>query len=126
MPDRDQPGQSAFWTTRYAIAAEGCELCIDPAPPANLDAHLRVLHTGVRALVVGKPWFGSADARARRPWVEELAPDELLPRDVGLLCVSGDAEWDRLPEGTLNDNPELFAEEGEQKPKRKTRNNRAA
>lgn len=86
------------------------ELVIDPEPPPELDAHLRLLHTGVRAIVAGKVWLGAAAAGARKPWVGELSPAELIPGTAGLLAVAGDddGQWDRLPPCVQIEHPEVF------------------
>jgi hypothetical protein len=87
----------------------------DIEPPAELDGLLCVLHTGVRALLSGNPWYAE---RSDKPRVRQLEPDSLLPDKTTLLCVSGDQRWDRLKPDAAIDHPELFEHPGE-KPKRK-------
>jgi hypothetical protein len=43
-------------------------------PPAALDPRLRVLHTGVRAVLTGRPWYGcGSDRRTAAPRVLDPA-----------------------------------------------------
>lgn len=77
----------------FGPAIEGEDLTLDADPPPDLDAALRVLHTGVRALVTGRKWLG-CDATTGR--VRELDPAFPVPANVGLLTVEGDQRWDRI------------------------------
>ena len=109
-------------------AAEGEELVFGRPPPAPLDGPLGVLHTGVRALLAGRRWFGLDPAtgkpcgphptRAYGPLAfAALDPARPLPPTVGLLSAEGDSCWDRLPPLTCLDRPELFAPSVERTPK---------
>jgi hypothetical protein len=77
------------------------------APPAELISLLRVLHTGVRALLSGRKWFGCGSERATgapRP----LSPDAPIPDGITLLSVEGDQRWDRIGAAARLDLPDLF------------------
>lgn len=101
-------------------AVEGEELVFDRSPPDHLASPLAVLHTGVRALVSERRWFGLDPATgkpcglhpARRDGLlafGALDPARELPATVGLLAVEGDSCWDRLdPHARLNHSA-LFA-----------------
>lgn len=88
--------------------AEGRELVLGADLPGDLIALLAVLHTGVRALVCGKKWFG-CDGRTGR--VEELTPDLPLPSWITLLTVESDTRWDRIDAAARLDHPRLFMTE---------------
>lgn len=88
-------------------AVEGEELALDRPPPDHLAGPLAVLHTGVRALLTGRRWFGLdlATGRSCGPHPARgdgplafggLDPGRTLPANVGLLCVEGDSCWDRI------------------------------
>jgi hypothetical protein len=81
-----------------------------PDPPEHLDALLRVLHTGVRAIVTGKPWYGSTCAGKGRTWVGELDTAAPIPPNVWMLAVAGDPDgvWDRIPAHARLETPEAF------------------
>ena len=81
---------------QYRPVADGSELAFDLDPPEGLVPALSVLHTGVRALLVGRPWWGSSDCNAKRAKVAELNPGGPVPDWCGLLCVEGDPRWDRI------------------------------
>jgi hypothetical protein len=92
----------------------------DRPPPAHLAGPLAVLHTGVRALLTGRRWFGldpttgkpcgPHPARGDGPLAfGALDPTHPLPPAVGLLSVEGDSCWDRLHPLARLDRPELFA-----------------
>jgi hypothetical protein len=87
---------------------EGTELTLDLDPPADLNPVLRVLHTGCRALLAGKPWYGLTGADGHPPRFYTLDPKRPIPLRVAILCVAGDTEWDRIPPWSRIDNPELF------------------
>lgn len=110
-----------------ALTAAGCrpivegeELVFDRPPPPRLAGRLGVLHTGVRAVLAGRRWYGfdPATGRACGPHPARgdgplafgaLDPARLLPPTVGYLSVGGDACWDRLPPFARLDHPDLFA-----------------
>lgn len=112
QPARTAPARTArelLARVRYlAPSVEGRELVFAADVPADLLADLTVLHTGVRAVLAGRAWRGSStDAPAR---VLVLSSDEPIPEGVGLVCVEGDARWDRIPPDARCDCPHLFAE----------------
>jgi hypothetical protein len=87
-------------------AVEGEDLVFGVEPPADLDPLLRVLHTGVRALVIGKRWYGCDGTTGR---VYELNPGIPIPAAITLLAVEGDHRWDRIDPSARLDHPHLFA-----------------
>ncbi len=88
-------------------AAEYDELLFATDPPPELVPLLRVLHTGVRAVLTGRRWWGATSDG--KPRVVELCPDAPIPAGIGLLCVEGDARWDRIAPAARCDLPHLFA-----------------
>ena len=89
------------WVDRAAL---GFDLDL----PQELESLLSVLHTGVRALLTGRKWFGCGSEQAMaapRP----LNPDAPIPARITLLCAEGDAKWDRIDLAAWADIPELFA-----------------
>jgi hypothetical protein len=87
-------------------AVEAEDLVFDVEPPADLDLLLRVLHTGLRALVTGKRWYGCDGTTGR---VNELNPGDPIPAGITLLAVQGDRRWDRINPSARLDHPHLFA-----------------
>jgi hypothetical protein len=100
-------------------AAEGEDLVFDADPPADVDPLLRVLHTGVRALVSGKRWYGCDGATGR---VCELNPGDPIPAGITLLAVEGDQRWDRIDPSARLDHPHLFARDPTAGPSRSGKN----
>lgn len=92
---------------QYGPSAEGPELTFAADPPEELDAALRVLHTGVRAVLTGRRWWGCT---SHKPRVIELNPAERIPTGITLLAVEGDACWDRIAPDARLDHPTLFAD----------------
>lgn len=91
----------------FGPTVEGAELAFATELPPELVVALGVLHTGVRAALSGRAWWGStADGKPR---VVELPTDQLVPSGIGLLCVQGDARWDRIAPAARIDFPHLFA-----------------
>ena len=102
---------------------EGPDLVFDADPPDDLARYLEVLQTGVRALLLGKRWFGidPRDGIACGPFRNRISgplawgaldPSAMLPRKVGLLIVEGTGEvWDRLGPLATVVFPELFEPE---------------
>jgi hypothetical protein len=90
----------------FGPVAEGEDLVFTAAPPAELDALLRVLHTGVRAGLTGRRWVGCDGTTGR---VAALNPAAPIPAGVTLLCVEGDTIWDRIDGASRLDRPRLFA-----------------
>jgi hypothetical protein len=86
------------------VEDDGLTLTLDP--PRELVRVAVVLHTGVRAVLTGRRWYG-CDGRTGR--VFELDPGHLIPAAVTLLCVEGDHRWDRIHPGARLDHPRLFA-----------------
>jgi hypothetical protein len=80
----------------FGPAVEDGELVFATDLPPNLEQALRLLHTGVRALLSGRKWFGSTTADGMRTLVVELDSTEPIPPRIALLCVEGDQRWDRL------------------------------
>lgn len=96
----------------------------DDDPPDRLLDALAVLHTGVRAVLTGKRWFG-IDPETGKPCGPRpkdgagllafgaLDPSSKLPHNVGFLCCEGDAVWDRISRTSRIELPYLFATEPE-------------
>jgi hypothetical protein len=91
----------------FGPAVEGEELTFAADLPAALDRALGVFHTGVRALLAGRRWYGCDETTGRAP---ELSPDTPIPAGVILLCVEGDGRWDRIDPAARLDLPRLFAQ----------------
>ena len=89
-----------------APALDGPDLALGLDSPAALEPLLRVLHTGVRAQLAGRAWYGCSSDTGR---VIELNPGQPIPDGITLLCVAGDARWDRISPAARTDVPELFA-----------------
>ena len=91
------------------LAADGIVLDVGGRVPPHLAPLLKVLHTGVRAALTGRMWWGSG---SERPRVEAISCNQRFPEWVGLVCVEGDetggGKWDRLPADARIDYPELF------------------
>ena len=101
---------------RHKIVAIGEELAFDLELPAELLSTLAVLHTGVRALIAGRRWYGE---RSDRPGLTVLNPAASIPDGITLLCVEGDNCWDRIHPAARIDLPRLFvADTSSQKPQR--------
>lgn len=90
----------------FLPAVEGDELVFGSDPPADLEPALRVLHTGVRALLSGRRWWGCDSDTGRVVVLNSAAP---VPDGVSLLAVEGDALWDRIAPEARADHPRLFA-----------------
>jgi hypothetical protein len=91
----------------FGPAVEGGELVFERDPPDDLEPALRVLHTGVRAALSGRRWYGcgnTSKTAAPRP----LAISGLIPVGITLLCVEGDERWDRIHPAARLDLPGLF------------------
>ena len=84
------------------------ELVFGTRPPAELLPLLRIHHTGIRALLAGKLWYGCNGATGR---VSELNPSARIPAGVTLLCVAGDQRWDRIDSRDRASHPWLFSAE---------------
>ncbi len=92
---------------------EGDHLVLDADPPATIDDdRLDILHTGIVAILTGRPLIGidecgrgcvRADGR--------LDPSHPFPANVRLVCVAG-GRWDRVSPYAADDFPELFADTG--------------
>src|SRR5436305_483054 len=87
-------------------AVEGRELTLGAGPPADLEAALPVLQTGVRAILVAKKWYGCDSDTGR---VSVVNPATEIPAGIGLLCVEGDRNWDRIHATARHGLPHLFA-----------------
>jgi hypothetical protein len=95
----------------FGPTVEAGELSFEFAPPADLLPTLRVLHTGLRALLTGRRWYGCGSTPATAaPRV--LSPRDAIPPGITLLCVEGDSGWDRIRHTARLDLPRLFAPAG--------------
>jgi hypothetical protein len=87
---------------------ENGELVFDRDPPGDLVPALEVLHTGVRAQLTRRTWWGGTIAVGTRPRVITLNPADPIPPGINLLCVEGDGSWDRIHPLARIDHPHLF------------------
>lgn len=91
----------------FGPAVEGEELVFATEPPTDLEPALRVLHTGVRAVLMGRAWWGAITDK--KPRVMELRTNAPIPAGIGLLCAEGDTRWDRIAPDARLDHSHLFA-----------------
>ena len=93
--------------------ADGWDLVLSADPPADLEPYLGLLHTGVRALLKGRRWFGLDDrGRGVGPLIDSaLDPGRLLPASTRCLSVEGEigAGWDVIGTGAADWLPNAFA-----------------
>lgn len=91
----------------FRLTVEGGALVFDIDPPDDLLPLLRVLHTGIRAALIGRMWYGCGTDRktAAAKLLDQCAP---IPLDVCLLTVEGDDRWDRIHPAARLDLPRLF------------------
>ena len=94
-----------------SFSVEEGELVFGLDPPRDLEPVLSILHTGVRALLSGRRWWGSTAANGKRPRVVILEPAALIPAGITLLSVEGDQRWDRIDPASRSGSPGLFATE---------------
>ena len=87
------------------VIAEGEELAFTTDPPPELLPMLAVLHTGIRALMTRRQWWG---CESDRPRVEVLSTDFPIPVGITLLSVEGDSRWDRIDPAARLELPRLF------------------
>jgi hypothetical protein len=100
----------------WAPTVEDGDLVFALDPPAELEPALLILHTGVRAALTRRAWHGCDGDTGR---VRELNPAAPIPPGVTLLCVAGDACWDRIHPAARLDQPHLFALTGTAGPSRR-------
>jgi hypothetical protein len=93
----------------FGVAVEGADLVFAADLPTNLEPALTVLHTGVRAVLTGRRWYGCDGDTGR---VIELNPATPVPPGITLLSVEGDQRWDRIHPAAWLDCPELFVARG--------------
>jgi hypothetical protein len=65
-------------------------------PPAELVPAVKALHTGVRAILTGRTWYGCSCSTWETAAAVVLSPALPLPAGITLLCVEGDQKWDRV------------------------------
>jgi hypothetical protein len=92
----------------FEPAIEGAELVFATDPPANLEQLLMVLHTGIRAVLGSRRWFGCGGERATAA-PRALNPAAPIPPGITLLCVEGDQRWDRIHPAAQLDHSEYCA-----------------
>jgi hypothetical protein len=98
----------------YQPALDGPDLVFLDDPPAGLVPAIRLLQTGLRAMLAARPWYGMdphGRAASRRGRDGGLNPSRPLPRSVAFLCVAGDPCWDRVPASARAELPHLFEPE---------------
>src|SRR5262245_57626079 len=94
--------------SNFGPAVEGFDLVFETDPPDEYDGMLRILQTGIRAILTGRRWFGIS-TETGRGWDHD--PRFQLPDWVGMLLVEGDPRWDRLRPDARLDFPHLFRSE---------------
>ncbi len=92
--------------TPFGPGVDGCALVFDLEPPVHLEPALSVIHTGIRAILTGRKWYGCESERPAVP--RRLNPDALIPDEIAMLCVEGDHRWDRINPVARHNLPELF------------------
>ena len=70
-------------------AVEGEELVFAVDPLAELLPVIEVLHTGIRAVLTSRKWFGCGSTR-KTAAPRTLDPVAQIPAGITLLCVEGD------------------------------------
>lgn len=90
----------------YGVFVDGPELAFGSTLPAELESVVEVLQTGIRAVLLGREWWGTASDKVR---MVTLNPAERVPDDITLLAVAGEAKWDRIRPDAVIDFPQLFA-----------------
>jgi hypothetical protein len=90
----------------FGLSVEEAGLLLAASLPADLESALSVLHTGVRAVLTGRTWYGCEGETGR---VLQLNPAASIPPGITLLTVEGDRRWDRIRPAAQLDHPELFA-----------------
>jgi hypothetical protein len=90
----------------YRPSAESDRLVFSTPPPVELRRLLSVLHTGVRAQLAERTWYGE---RSDWPGLTALDPAKPIPAGITLLCVAGDSRWDRIDPAARLSHPDLFA-----------------
>lgn len=88
-------------------------LVLPPHVSIEILRSLKVLHTGVRAILSNRPWYGCSCTTG---WITTLSPEHLIPGWVGLVCVAGDKSWHRLPELNRSERARFWTEVPEPKP----------
>jgi hypothetical protein len=91
----------------FGPEAEGESLAFDLDPPEDLLPALRVLHTGLRAALTDRTWWGCGSTR-KTAAARRLDPSAPIPPGITLLAVEGDARWDRIDPAARLDLPHLF------------------
>ncbi len=94
----------------FGPTVEGGALVFGLDPPAELLPLLRVLHTGIRAALTGRRWYGCGDTR-KTAGPRPLDPAGPIPAGISLLAVEGDDRWDRIHPAAPLDLPRLFTPE---------------
>lgn len=100
------------WLRPYHPAAiDGVGLSVDADTPAELWAMAELLQTGIRSLLVRRPWYGiDRHGRGVGPGRDGvLNPAAPLPDSTYAVCVAGDRCWDCVPPDARSEWPQLFA-----------------
>lgn len=98
----------------FKPVVEGEKLKFGSSPPDDLKPLIRLLQTGIRATITGKPWWATTivpaktGARFSKPNVVPLSTDEPIPKATTLLCADGDQRWDRVRPDAVIDHKEVF------------------
>lgn len=92
----------------FGPRVERDELIFEFELPKNFESLVSIVHTGIRALLTERTWYGCG-SEVKTAAAVALIPSAPIPLDVTLLAVGGDLCWDRIHPATRIDHPELFA-----------------
>jgi hypothetical protein len=96
---------------RYAgitLTIEGDELVLSAPPPPGLAGYLSLLHTGIRAIIRGRKWYG-IDQNGRGCSDDgTIDPREKIPSSVYLLSVGSESSWHHIDNRLRDEVPNAF------------------
>ncbi|MBP3960938.1 hypothetical protein J8F10_37430 [Gemmata sp. G18] len=96
-------------TQKVAVSVEGLILKCRSTIPEELKAPLRVLHTGMRAVLTGRQWLGLNGTGH----TIELSTEQVIPAEINYLCCLGDGsiggQWLKISRNDRRECEKLFA-----------------
>ena len=102
----------------YDPTVEGAELIFASDPPDDLWQMAAILHTGLRAVLMNRRWFGiDTDGHSCGPYPSRgngplafgaLDTAKPIPQQVRLVTVEGERGWDRVRPASYMNFPQLF------------------
>jgi hypothetical protein len=96
----------------YSPRVEGHRLTFDPRPPDVFLPVIRLLHTGIRAILTRRTWLACSTTTG---WAQMIDTNKPVPSWVGLLAVQKDTKWDRIRSAAKFDLPYCFMTQDEPK-----------